>query len=72
MTASIFVQFFAALILENVRSVKMYLSLITLPAFLVSWWPITFHAFFTQRNKKWSHTQHTRVLRLEDVQSKQV
>ena len=40
--------------------------------FLLSWLPITFYAFFTQNNKQWSHTQHTRVLRLEDVQSKQV
>jgi hypothetical protein len=40
--------------------------------FQLSWLPITFYAFFTQNNKTWSHTQHTRVIRLEEVQSKQV
>jgi hypothetical protein len=39
---------------------------------MLSWWPITIYAFFTQNNKQWSHTQHTRVIRLEEVQSKQV
>lgn len=63
--------FIGALVLENVRSWKMYLSLITFPLFLLSWWPITFYAFFTQNNKQWSHTEHTRVVRLEEVHSKQ-
>ncbi|MNP48213.1 hypothetical protein D3C76_1423180 [compost metagenome] len=50
---------------------KIWKSLILFPVFLVSWYPVTFYAFFTQNNKQWSHTQHTRVLRLEEVQSKQ-
>ncbi|RXZ84128.1 glycosyltransferase [Paenibacillaceae bacterium] len=66
------VQFPLAMALEKVRSWKMYMRLLTLPLFLLSWWPITFYAFFTQNNKQWSHTQHTRVIRLEEVQSKQV
>jgi cellulose synthase/poly-beta-1,6-N-acetylglucosamine synthase-like glycosyltransferase len=49
-----------------------YKYLLLYPVFLLSWWPITFYAFFTQNNKQWSHTKHTRVIRLEDVQSKQV
>ena len=60
-----------SLILEGVRSPKQYAYLLTLPLFLLSWLPITVHAFFTQNNKQWSHTQHTRVIRLEEVQSKQ-
>ncbi|MDQ6420368.1 glycosyltransferase family 2 protein [Paenibacillus sp. LHD-117] len=63
-------QFPAAMMLEKVRSWKMYAHLLTLPFFLVSWWPITFYAFFTQNNKTWSHTQHTRVVRIEEVQGK--
>lgn len=63
-------QFPAALMLEKVKSWKMYAHLLTLPFFLVSWWPITFYAFFTQNNKTWSHTQHNRVVRIEEVQSK--
>ncbi|GBF74037.1 glycosyl transferase family 2 [Paenibacillus sp. 598K] len=65
------VQFPSALVLERVKSWKMYAHLLTLPVFLLSWLPITCYAFFTQNNKTWSHTQHTRVIRLEDVQSKQ-
>lgn len=59
-----------AMYLEKVSS-KMYFRIITYPIFLLSWWPITVHAFFTQNNKQWSHTQHTRGVRLEEVQSKQ-
>ncbi|QAY66705.1 glycosyltransferase family 2 protein [Paenibacillus protaetiae] len=60
-----------AMMLERVEW-KQYFRLITFPLFLLSWWPVTVHAFFTQNNKTWSHTQHTRVIRLEDVQSKQL
>ncbi|TVY09735.1 glycosyltransferase family 2 protein [Paenibacillus cremeus] len=63
-------QFVIALLLEK-APLKSYKYLITFPVFLLSWWPITFYAFFTQNNKQWSHTEHTRVIRLEEVQSKQ-
>ncbi|MFD0620483.1 MULTISPECIES: glycosyltransferase family 2 protein [Paenibacillus] len=65
------VTFVLALILEGVKSWRIYVSLITFPIFLLSWWPITVYAFFTQNNKTWSHTEHTRVVRLEEVQSEQ-
>ena len=68
--ANVFI-FLAAMLLEKVTSKKVYAYLILFPVYLVSWWPITFYAFFTQNNKQWSHTQHTRVVRLEEVQSKQ-
>lgn len=61
------VQFPLAMALEKVKSWKMYAYLLVYPLFLVSWWPITFYAFFTQNNKQWSHTKHTRVIRMEDV-----
>jgi cellulose synthase/poly-beta-1,6-N-acetylglucosamine synthase-like glycosyltransferase len=51
---------------------RIYKYLLAYPVFLLSWWPITFYAFFTQNNKQWSHTKHTRVIRLEEVQSKQL
>ncbi|WP_420818501.1 glycosyltransferase family 2 protein [Paenibacillus paeoniae] len=68
--AATVLQFPAAMMMEKVRNGKMYAHLLTLPFFLISWWPITFYAFFTQNNKTWSHTQHTRVVRIEEVQSK--
>lgn len=61
-----------ALFLEGVKSWRIYASLITFPLFVLSFWPIIFYAFFTQNNKVWSHTKHTRVIRLEEMQSKQV
>ncbi|SDE21899.1 Glycosyltransferase, catalytic subunit of cellulose synthase and poly-beta-1,6-N-acetylglucosamine synthase [Paenibacillus sp. UNCCL117] len=63
-------QFVVALVLEK-APLKTYKYLITFPIYMLSWWPITFYAFFTQNNKQWSHTEHTRVIRLEEVQSKQ-
>lgn len=63
--------FLIAMVLEKVTFKKVYLYLLLFPVYLVSWYPITFYAFFTQNNKQWSHTQHTRVVRLEEVQSKQ-
>ncbi|MNL76844.1 hypothetical protein D3C87_2028770 [compost metagenome] len=63
--------FVLAMALEKVKFKKVYLYLLVFPVYLISWYPITFYAFFTQNNKQWSHTQHTRVLRLEEVQSKQ-
>ncbi|AJS59719.1 glycosyltransferase family 2 protein [Paenibacillus sp. IHBB 10380] len=65
--------FMAAMALEKVTFKKVYAYLILFPIYLISWYPITFYAFFTQNNKQWSHTEHTRVVRLEEVvQSKQV
>jgi len=64
----VYMQFPLALALEKVKNWKVYASLLAFPLFLLSWYPITFHAFFTQNNKSWSHTKHTRVLRLDDVQ----
>ncbi len=63
-------QFVTAIVLEK-APLKTYKYLITFPVYLLSWWPITVYAFFTQNNKQWSHTEHTRVIRLEEVQSKQ-
>src|SRR5690606_6787276 len=41
LTFLIYLQFPIALILEKVKSWKMYVSLITFPIFLLSWYPIT-------------------------------
>ncbi|SCW79905.1 Glycosyltransferase, catalytic subunit of cellulose synthase and poly-beta-1,6-N-acetylglucosamine synthase [Paenibacillus tianmuensis] len=69
-TVLTYVLFMIALIMEK-APLKSYKYLITFPLFLLSWWPITVYAFFTQNNKQWSHTEHTRVIRLEDMKSKQ-
>lgn len=69
-TIAIYVMLPIAMMLEK-ATLKTYKYLILYPIFMLSWWPITMYAFFTQNNKQWSHTQHTRVIRLEEVQSKQ-
>jgi cellulose synthase/poly-beta-1,6-N-acetylglucosamine synthase-like glycosyltransferase len=69
-TVLTYAQFPLALMIEK-APLKSYMYLFAFPIFLLSWWPITFYAFFTQNNKQWSHTEHTRVIRLEEVQSKQ-
>lgn len=66
------VTFGLSMALEKVKFKKVYAYLVFFPIYLLSWYPITFYAFFTQNNKQWSHTKHTRVVRLEEVQSKQV
>ncbi|XID93197.1 glycosyltransferase family 2 protein [Paenibacillaceae bacterium WGS1546] len=60
-----------AMLMEKVNW-KLYVRLLMFPVFFLSWWPIAFYAFFTQNNKTWSHTRHTRVIRLEEVQGKQM
>ncbi len=64
------IQFPIVLLVEKAPKSVFY-RLILFPVYLLSWLPITVYAFFTQRNRQWSHTEHTRVIRLEEVQSKQ-
>lgn len=66
------IMFPLVMLLEGIKSRKMYAHLLSMVVFQISWLPITFYAFFTQNNKTWSHTQHTRVIRLEEVQGKQL
>ncbi|WP_270169358.1 glycosyltransferase family 2 protein [Paenibacillus sp. SYP-B4298] len=63
-------QFPIVLYVEKVPA-RIYLQLVLFPIYLLSWLPITVYAFFTQKNRQWSHTEHTRVIRLEEVQGKQ-
>ncbi|RUS45452.1 glycosyltransferase family 2 protein [Cohnella sp. AR92] len=67
----IYLQCPLAMLLEKVNW-RSYLRLATFPVFFLSWWPVTVWAFFTQNNKTWSHTKHSRVLRLEEVQGKRM
>jgi cellulose synthase/poly-beta-1,6-N-acetylglucosamine synthase-like glycosyltransferase len=56
-----------ALYLEKVP-LKAYLGLLLLPIFFLTWLPIFFYAFFTKNNQEWSHTVHTRAIRIEEMQ----
>jgi len=35
--------------------------------FLLTWIPVTVWAFFTSNNQQWSHTKHTRAIRIEEI-----
>lgn len=56
-----------ALYLEKVP-LKAYLGLLLLPFFFLTWLPILFYAFFTKNNHVWTHTVHTRAIRIEEIQ----
>jgi cellulose synthase/poly-beta-1,6-N-acetylglucosamine synthase-like glycosyltransferase len=56
-----------ALLLERVP-LKAYVGLLLLPIFFLTWLPIFFYAFFTKNNQEWSHTVHTRAIRIEEMQ----
>lgn len=59
-------QFPLALLIEKAPK-TIWKHLVSFPVYLASWYPVTFYAFFTQNNKEWSHTKHTRVIRLEEM-----
>ncbi|KEO81272.1 glycosyltransferase family 2 protein [Tumebacillus flagellatus] len=46
---------------------RSYLALPLYPIFLLTWFPITVVAFFTKNNKTWSHTVHSRAIRLDEL-----
>ncbi|GMA66075.1 glycosyltransferase family 2 protein [Alicyclobacillus fastidiosus] len=66
-SAILFLEMPVALMLERVNW-KAYVGLILVPIFLWTWGPVTLHAYFTKRNKKWYHTIHKRALRFDQVQ----
>jgi hypothetical protein len=64
--AILYMQTPLAMILEK-TPLKSFLAIAVYPLFLLTWVPITFVALFTLKNKTWSHTVHTRSIRLEEV-----
>jgi cellulose synthase/poly-beta-1,6-N-acetylglucosamine synthase-like glycosyltransferase len=55
-----------AMILERANW-RAYLGLVMYPIFLITWFPITVIAYFTKNNKTWSHTVHSRGIRVEEL-----
>jgi len=48
---------------------RAYLNLPLYFIFLFTWFPITVVAFFTKNNKTWSHTAHSRAIRLDELRN---
>lgn len=63
-------QFPIAMVLEKAPW-RIVGSLLSMPIYLLSWYPLTIYAFFTQNNKQWSHTKHTRVILIDDLHNQQ-
>lgn len=65
----LYLQMPLALLLEKVNW-RAYFGLLLLPFFLWTWGPVVFQAYFTKRNRKWSHTIHKRAIRLDQMRSR--
>jgi cellulose synthase/poly-beta-1,6-N-acetylglucosamine synthase-like glycosyltransferase len=61
-----FLQTPIVLLIEK-KPLKAFLGFIPYQLFLLTWIPVTVWAFFTSNNKQWSHTQHTRAIRIEEL-----
>jgi len=66
LNAALFLQFPLVMLMER-RPAKAYWGLILFPVFQFTWFPITLVGLLTSKNKTWSHTVHTRSIRIEDV-----
>lgn len=55
-----------SLLLEK-APLKGYLGIFIYPVFVVTWFPIAIVGYFTRKNQKWSHTVHTRNIRVEEI-----
>ncbi|GIM44813.1 glycosyl transferase family 2 [Collibacillus ludicampi] len=62
----LYLQMPLAMLLERVPW-KAYLGLIIFPLFVFTWFPVTVAGYFTRNNREWSHTVHTRAVRLEEI-----
>jgi len=71
LNTAIFLQFPLVMLVER-RPWKSYLGLILFPVFQFTWFPITFIGMLTSKNKTWSHTAHTRSIRLEEVAGQEI
>lgn len=47
---------------------RAYVGLILYPVFIYSWIPIVFLGFINRKDKKWSHTKHTRSICIDEVE----
>jgi len=65
----LYLQMPLAMLLERANW-RAYFGMFVLPFFLWTWGPVTFQAYFTKANRKWSHTVHKRAIRLEQIRSR--
>ncbi|WP_400162503.1 glycosyltransferase family 2 protein [Brevibacillus sp. TJ4] len=61
-----FLQTPIVLLIEK-KPLKAILGYIPYQFFLLTWLPLAVYAFFTSNNTQWSHTRHTRAIRIEEL-----
>lgn len=53
---------------ENKFDFRIFLGFLAYPLYCLTWVPITIQGFLSKDNKVWSHTQHTRVITIEELE----
>ncbi|MBC2579001.1 glycosyltransferase family 2 protein [Clostridium sp. DJ247] len=56
------------LILEKKFSFKIFLYYIIYPVYAITWFPISLQGIIDKNKKEWSHTVHTRSIKINDLE----
>lgn len=57
------------LLLDKKLSIKSILYLILLPIFTITWFPISIQGIVNKNNVEWSHTKHTRSIKIDELEN---
>ncbi len=56
------------LILEKKLNMKIFLYYIIYPIYAITWFPISIQGIIDRNKKEWSHTSHTRSVKINDLE----
>ena len=56
------------LILEKKLNLKIFWYYIIYPFYAITWFPISIQGIMDKNNKEWSHTVHTRSVKINDLE----
>ena len=54
--------------LDKKLNIKSILSLIILPVFTLTWFPISIQGILNKNDVEWSHTKHTRSMSIDELE----
>lgn len=58
------------MLIDGKLRLKSILAYITYPLYLVTWMPIAVLGILHRKNKEWAHTEHTRAIKIHDIDKK--
>ena len=58
------------LFIDKKLSLKSIFAYITYPLYLVTWMPIAVLGILHRKNKEWAHTEHTRAIKIHEIDKK--